>query len=300
MNGWILYKRNTQELTIDDHGVHRLREAAELKGIHLEVYRPDQFDLLTSNTEHNTIFIDKKRCALPDFVIPRMGAESPYFALTTIRHMEQMGVYVCNSSSAIAAVKDKMHMGQQLKGQGLPVPKTLLVKFPVSVEMVEQELGFPVVIKTTAGARGFGVCLCESVDHFNDLMELLSLHQSTHGIILQEFITESFGCDLRVFVLGDQVIGCMKRSSNGGFKANYSLGGKVEAYPLTKEIERLSLHAARLFNLDIAGIDLLFSSNGYLICEANSSPGFKGMEKATETDIASQIITYIVSKCNFT
>jgi len=296
MNGWILYKRNTQELTAEDHGVNRLRATAESMGVHLEVYKPEQFDLLTSNTDHNTIFIDKRRCIVPDFVIPRMGAESPYFALAIMRHFEQLGIYVCNTSDAIATVKDKMYMCQKLRGHGLPTPKTLLVKFPVSIDMVIQELGFPVVIKTISGARGFGVYLCESPTQLHDLMELLSVHQNLHGLILQEFVAQSFGCDLRVFVLGGQIIGCMKRSSNGGFKANYSLGGEVEAYPVTKEIEYLSLQAASLFKLDIAGIDLLFTSDGYTICEANSSPGFKGMEKATGADIASQIMCYIVSQ----
>jgi gamma-F420-2:alpha-L-glutamate ligase len=296
MNGWILYKRNTQELTAEDHGVNRLCASAKSMGIHLEVYKPEQFDLFTSNTEKNTIFIDKKRCEVPDFVIPRMGAEGPYFALAIIRHFEQLGVYVCNASEAIATVKDKMHMCQKLSGRGLPTPKTLLVKFPVSMDMVTQELGFPVVIKTISGARGFGVHLCESAAALHDLMELLSVHQNVHGLILQEFVSQSFGRDLRVFVLGGRVIGCMKRSSSGGFKANYSLGGTVESYPVTEEIEYLSLQAANLFNLDIAGIDLLFTSEGYTICEANSSPGFKGMEKATGSDIASQIMSYIVSK----
>jgi gamma-F420-2:alpha-L-glutamate ligase len=296
MNGWILYKRNAQELTPEDHGVNRLCASAQSLGIHLEVYKPEQFDLFTSNTEHNTIFIDKIRCVVPDFIIPRMGAESPYLALAIIRHFEQLGVYVCNASDAIATVKDKMHMSQKLRGRGLPTPKTLLVKFPISMSMVTQELGFPVVIKTISGARGFGVHLCESPAALRDLMELLSIHQNVHGLILQEFVAQSFGRDLRVFVLGGRVIGCMKRLSSGGFKANYSLGGTVESYSMTEEIQYLSLAATDLFNLDIAGIDLLFTSDGYTICEANSSPGFKGMEEATGSDIASQIINYIVSK----
>ena len=296
MRGWILYKRNALELTTEDHGVRRLLEAAQARGMSLDVYKPEQFDILTESQETASIFIDKKRCPVPDFVIHRIGAESSYFAIAIARHLEQMGVYVCNSSEAIALVKDKMHANQKLKGAGFPTPKTLLVKFPVSLEMIEQELGFPIVIKTMSGARGLGVCLCETVSSLRDVLDLFWVQTSSKEIILQQFIKESYGRDLRVFVVGGRVVGCMKRSSVSSFKANYSLGGAVEAFPVTQEIERLSLDVAALFGLEIAGIDLLFTEPGFTVCEANSSPGFKGMEKATGVDIASQIINYVENK----
>ena len=293
MIGWILYKRNSRELTADDHGVNRLCAAAAADGIVLKVYKPDQFDLLVESDRSNMIFVDKVRCPVPDFVIPRMGAETPYFALAIIRQLEQCGVYVCNDSAAIATVKDKMYMSQRFMGAGLPTPKTMLVKFPVSVDLVQRELGFPVVIKTIAGAKGFGIHLCESAEGLNDLMELMSTQQCLYGMILQEFVASSHGRDLRVFVLGGRVIGCMQRTSIHGFKANYSLGGQVESFPVTPEIARLASAAAHLFRLDIAGIDLLFGPQGFILCEANSSPGFKGMEQATGTDIGTQIVAYI-------
>ena len=293
MRGWILYKRSGSELTAEDHGVNRLCAAAASEGMHIDVYRPDQFDVLVRSSDTKTMLIDNVECIIPDFVIPRMGAETSYLALTIMRQLEALGAMVCNHSASIMAVKDKMHMSQRLTAAGLPTPKTLLVKFPVSMEMVTQALGFPVVIKTIAGAKGFGVFLCETASSLKDLMELMSTQQCLHGLILQEFVASSHGRDLRVFVVDGRIIGCMKRISTGGFKANYSLGGTVESFPLSAEIEDLSLRTAALFDLKIAGIDLLFKPKGFTICEANSSPGFKGMEKATTTDIAAQIIAYI-------
>ena len=293
MKGWILYKRNSFELTAEDYGVNRLRQAAATLGIVIEVYKPEQFDVLVTSEASNTLFLDKVPCCVPDFLIPRMGADTTYFALSIIRQLEQRGVYVCNNSAAILTVKDKMHMGQKLMGAGLPTPKTMLVKFPVCVEQVQRELGFPVVIKTLSGAKGFGVHLCESAAGLNDLMELMSMQPCIHEMILQAFVTTSYGRDLRAFVVGDQVVGCMQRTSTRGFKANFSLGGHVQAVPITSEIEHLARMSTRLFGLDIAGVDLLFESDGFTICEANSAPGFKGMEQATGVDIAMQIMNYI-------
>jgi RimK family alpha-L-glutamate ligase len=127
-------------------------------------------------------------------------------------------------------------------------------------------------------------------------MELIYSNNTKANIILQEFIEKSRGTDLRAFVLGGRVIGCMQRTSETSFKANFSKGAKVEPYALTPEIEWLATESARLANLDIAGIDLLFDDDGYKICEANSSPGFKGMEKAIGQSVAEDILDYIILK----
>ena len=296
MRGWLIYKRSANELTADDHGINRLLYTAQKQGVVFEVYKPEQFDLLSSDKESNVVLIDEKRVELPDVVIPRTGAESSYLALAVLRHLEYQRVEFCNTSRSILSVKDKMLMNQKIRYAGLPSPKTLLVKFPVSVDFIAYEIGFPLVIKTISGARGQGIFLCETINQFRDMMELLSLQQQTNGFIVQEFIQESYGRDVRVFVLDGKVLGCMKRMSMSGFKANFSLGGTVEAYPMSQELETLAIKTARLFELEIAGIDLLFTNDGFTICEANSSPGFKGMEKATNVDIASQIMAYAIEK----
>ena len=172
----------------------------------------------------------------------------------------------------------------------------MLVKFPVELEVVRREIGFPLVIKNVTGTQGSGIYLCESEEKFLDVVELIYSNNSKANIILQEFIEKSRGTDLRAFVLGGRVIGCMQRTSEKSFKANFSKGAKVEPFELTPEIEWLATESARLANLDIAGIDLLFDEEGYKICEANSAPGFKGMEKAIGESIAEDILDYIILK----
>lgn len=294
MKGWILYKRSKQELSEIDHGVNRLLSAAASLQIELEVYKPEQFELVVTREDKKSILLDGSRVALPDFLLPRLGAETSYFALAIIRQLEKSGVYTCNNSTAIETVRDKMLLSQLFAQSDLPFPKTMLVKFPVPISVVVREIGFPLVIKNISGARGIGIHLCESAMSFRDLMELIASHSGSNQMILQEFIASSYGRDLRVFVLGGKVIGCMQRTAKDSFKANYSLGGEVSPFPLTPEIEQLAVACANLFNLEIAGIDLLFADQGFKICEANSSPGFKGMEHATGNDIALQIIEYVV------
>lgn len=293
MKGWILYKRNKEELTEVDHGVNRFLSVAASLQMELEVYRPDEFELIISRDDKKSILLNDERVSLPHFLIPRLGAETSYFALAIIRQLEKLGVYTCNHSIAIEAVRDKMLFSQLLAQSDLPFPKTMLVKFPVSAKVVEREIGFPLVIKNISGARGIGIHLCETAQSFRDLMDLIATQNGNCQMILQEFIATSYGRDLRVLVLGGKVIGCMQRTAKDSFKANYSLGGDVAPYPLTPEIEALAINCANLFNLEIAGIDLLFDTQGFKICEANSSPGFKGMEHAIGKNIAAQILSYV-------
>jgi len=296
VRGWILYNKKQCDLTSGDNGVNRLLSAAEEKNISLTVLRPEQLELIVSRDDRKSILLDGASTPIPDFIIPRMGSNTTYFALAIIRQLERLGVYACNSADAIDIVKDKLHMHQLLAHSNLPTPKTMLVKFPVDIDIVKKEIGFPVIIKNISGTEGAGIYLCESESKFVDLMDLIHSNNAKANIILQEFIATSRGKDLRVFVLGGKVIGCMQRSSTSGFKANYSLGGQVEHYPLTSEIEWLATQTARLVDLDVAGIDLLFDDNGYKICEANSSPGFKGLELVVGNNVAEQILDYIAVK----
>ena len=294
IRGWILYSTKQADLTESDHGVGRLLFAAKAKGILLEVYTPDQFELVVTGDGRKSILLDGKPAPLPDFLIPRMGSNTTYFALAVIRQLEHLGVYSCNSSSTIEIVRDKLQMHQLLAQSKLPTPKTMLVKFPVDTEVVRREIGFPVVVKNITGTEGNGIYLSDNDEKFTDLMELIYTNNSRAHIILQEFVSNSRGRDLRVFVLGGRVVGCMKRFSETSFKANFSRGGQVEPFEITPEIEWLATEAARMVNLDITGIDLLFADKGYMICEANSSPGFKGLEQVVGENIAEQILDYIM------
>jgi gamma-F420-2:alpha-L-glutamate ligase len=203
-------------------------------------------------------------------------------------------VYCLNSSRAIETVKDKLFSQQLLAEKNLPTPKTMLVKFPVDIELVHSHLGFPVVIKTLSGSQGSGVFLSHKPREFDDLMQLIEATNKNANIILQEFIANSHGRDLRVFTIGGRVVGCFeRRAAEDSFKANVSAGGAALPFEVTPEIEWLATQTANILDLDVAGIDLLFDNGHYKICEANSSPGFEGLESCLQVDIASQILHFI-------
>lgn len=295
MKGWILYRESRAELKPESYEMHRFLEAAEMRGINLDILRPEQLDLIVTREDRKSIRLDGKITDLPDFIIPRQGAGTPYFSLAIIRHLERLGVLVINPSASIEAVKDKLYTQQILAASNLPVPKTMLVKFPFDAELVEKQLGLPVVVKTISGAKGSGVYLSESRDSFEDLLTLLESTKSNANIILQEFIANSRGRDLRVFVVGGRPIACMeRRSTDGSFKANISRGGDPRPYPMTPEIEMLAVEASRILNLDIAGVDLLFDTDHFKVCEVNSSPGFRGIERAyPDMNVADVILQYV-------
>ena len=176
-------------------------------------------------------------------------------------------------------------------------PKTILMKHPVNIELVEREIGFPCIIKCISGSQGKGVFIAETKKEFKQQLNILKAVNENHNIIIQEFIKSSYGKDLRVYVLGGKPIACMlRKSSDGDFKANISNGGVGELFEINDEIYWLSVEATRVTGLDIAGVDLLFDESGYKLCEVNSNPGFKGLEKYTDVNIAQQIFDWIKIK----
>ena len=294
MRGWIIYKHNDLLLRQEAYEVNRLVEVAKEENIDLQVFSPDQFDLTVTRDDEKSILIDGERQKLPDFVMPRMGAGTTYFTLAVVRHLERLGVYCVNSSHSIEVVKDKLFAQQILAEKNLPTPDTMLVKFPVNVALVEKQIGFPVVVKTLSGSQGSGVFLSKSPGEFDDLMQLIEATSPKANIILQQFVKASHGRDLRVFTIGGRAIACMERNSNGeNFKANVSAGGVGKLYPITPEIEWLATQTANVLGLDVAGIDLLFDQEHFKICEANSSPGFEGLESAVDIDVPHEIFHFI-------
>ncbi|MBB1478677.1 RimK family alpha-L-glutamate ligase [Pseudoalteromonas sp. SG41-2] len=294
MRGWIIYKDSAGLLKQETYEVERLLAAAKEEGIDLQVFSPDQFDLTITREDGKSILIDGVTTTLPDFVIPRMGASTTYFALAIIRHLERLGVYCVNSSQSIETVKDKLFAQQILAERNLPTPNTMLVKFPVNIDLVDRQIGFPVVIKTLSGSQGSGVFLSKSKSEFDDLMQLIEAANPQANIILQQFVKSSHGRDLRVLTIGGRAVACMERNSGGkNFKANVSAGGTGKPHPITPEIEWLATQTANVLNLDVAGIDLLFDDNHFKICEANSSPGFEGLEAALGINVAREILHFI-------
>lgn len=294
MKGWIIYKDTEENLKPESFEIQRFVEVAAEQGIELRVFRPEQFDLIVTREDNKSIYVDGVPDSLPDFVLPRMGAGTTYFALSILRHLEKLGVPCINSSTSVETVKDKLFTQQILAAKNLPVPKTMLMKFPIDETIVEQQIGFPVVIKAISGSQGKGVFLAEKKTHLTDLMQLIELTNPKFNLILQEFVKTSFGRDLRVFVIGGRVVGCMERiAADMGFKANFSAGGTVREHEVTPEIEWLATEAARILGLDIAGVDLLFDEDHFKICEVNSSPGFQGLSSCCNVNIPDEIYHYI-------
>ncbi len=294
MKGWIIYKENETEIVSERFEVNRFVEAAKDHGIEIRVLKPEQIYLMVTLHNRNSILVNGEATTLPDFVLPRMGAGTTYFALAVIRQLERLGVPCINSSNPIEIVKDKLYTQQIMAENNLPVPKTMLAKFPVNIELIEKYIGFPAVIKAISGSQGRGVFMANTKKSFHDLMQLIEITNSKFNIIIQEFIEDSFGRDLRVLVIGGRAVACMQRTApKDSFKANISDGGIPTQYELTPEIEWLATEACRVTGLDIAGVDLLFDGEHYKICEINSAPGFRGLESCCDIDIAGEIFKYL-------
>jgi len=224
-----------------------------------------------------------------------MGAGTTYFASAVIRHLERLGVFVLNSSQSIETAKDKLATLQILSANNIPIPKTMLAKFPLNVEAVEREFTYPIILKTVSGSHGKGVFLCENRSQLEDLADLMELSKDPKvNVILQEFASSSKGKDIRVIVVGGRPVGAMLRTAREGkFKANFSTGGAVASFDLNPAVEWLAVESVKVVGLDIAGVDILFDGDSYEVCEVNSSPGFEGFEKVTGLNIPQEIYQYI-------
>ena len=292
MDVWILFSEEIEAPTNEAYEIRRFQAIGKEMGINVEVFSPEQFDLLVTNEDRTSVLIDGEPKLLPDFLLPRTPpVENGYFSLAVIRQFERLGVKVYNNSACIEAVADKMHTHQILAEHGLPTPTTMLAKFPVDLELIEKQIGFPVVVKTLLGVNGTGVFLIEDHEAFHDLMTLIGETNPNIQLIFQKFVAVSKGRDLRVFIVDGKVLACMeRRAKEGGFKANFSQGGSVLPYELDHATEQLAIKTAEVLDIKVAGIDLLFKEEGgFTICEANTFPGFKGLEKACEVNVPEAI-----------
>jgi gamma-F420-2:alpha-L-glutamate ligase len=289
MKVWILTRRCWE----NSWHARKFKEAAKELGIECYTVTPEDFDIIVTKKGKPSIYYKGKSVKLPDCVIPRTGQS--YFFRAVMRHLEHLGVLILNSGESIDLAADKLATLQQLKMHNLPIPKTLLAKFPVDVDLVKKEFSFPIILKTVSGSCGKGVFLCENKHKLQDTMELIEASKNSQvNIILQEFIRSSKGRDLRVIVIGGRPYGAMLRTAKRGkFKANFEAGGCVEFYKMDPAIEWLAVESAKILNLDIAGVDLLFDGDKYVICEVNSAPGFEGFGKATGINIPKIIFEYI-------
>jgi gamma-F420-2:alpha-L-glutamate ligase len=290
---WILH----YAASIDAYENQRLLACLAKNGMKGRVLEPKYFDIIVSRSSAKSIRYKGERIELPDLVLSRTGAGTNYFTRSVMRQIEKFGIPVINDADSISRVSDKLLTSQLLVKENLPIPKTILVNGDVDIELIEKEIGFPCVVKATSGSKGKTVHLCQTKKDFVSLMSLLSSISLKKTMIIQEFVDAQPGTDLRVWVIGGKTVVAMKRMGvEGDFRANISQGGTAELFEITDEVDYLARETARVLGLQIAGVDLLFDKDGYKICEANSSPGFEGMDQYCGQDMAQRIVDFIKLK----
>lgn len=287
----------TKKAEKNEYETSRLIESFAGKQICARACHPDDFDIIVNDDLRKGIKYRGENFDMPRLVLCRIGAGILPFQLAVLRHFEQAGVACINHSASVETVKDKLRTSQILSSHRIAIPNTMMVRVPIDNELVKTHIGFPCVVKLVTGSFGEGVYLCEKQRDYNKLMEFIDNLGAKKTMIVQEYLGERPGEDLRVLVIGGKVIGAMKRTApEGDFRANITAGGTGEPYQITDEIDYLARETARVLNLDIAGIDLLFDSRGFRVCEANSNPGFNGFEKFCHVDVADLIAEYVKFK----
>ena len=295
--GWMLVKDRFWE----SYETNRLIEEFQKQDIDIQLVDPNTVDIFVNKDNKKSILVNGEPSDLPKFVFPRTGSGTSYYIKAVIRHFERMDIPVINSSDAIDNVKDKLYTHQILAQSNLDIPKTMLLRYPIDIDFVEKNIGFPVIVKKISGSYGRGVFLCEDKKQLRQLVTMAELTKKSYDIIIQEFIKDTWGKDLRVMVVNNKVIGCMMRqATDDDFRANITRGGEGFPYEVNEQIEWLSTESSKALGLDIAGVDLLFQNGGYKICEVNSNPGFEGMENFTKKNIAGEIVSFIKLKLGLT
>jgi gamma-F420-2:alpha-L-glutamate ligase len=288
MHVWIL----ARQANFEKYENLRFLEEAKKMGIHAELIAPEMCEIIATGQGKQSILVDGQKIeSLPQCLIPRTGSNTSYFAGAVTRHMERLGVFVLNTIDSITLAMDKMATIQTLAAHNIPVPKTLLARFPIDLTLIEQEFSFPIILKKVSGSMGKGIVLCRDLHQLEDTLGLV--HSST-AVIMQECIEESLGRDIRVIVIGGRAIGAIQRTAKqGSFKANYSAGGTVEQIQLTPQMEWLAVESARIIGLEIAGVDLLFEKDSFRVCEVNSAPFFEGFEQGTNISVPREIFDFL-------
>lgn len=228
-----------------------------------------------------------------DAVIPRIGASITFFGTAVVRQFEQMGVFVLNPSHAISVSRDKLRSIQILSRHRINFPHTIFAKERRSVIAALERIGTPSVLKLLEGTQGTGVILADSKKIAEAVLETLQ-EVAKQNVLVQEFVSESRGRDIRAFVVGSRVVAAMRRVAQGDeFRSNVHKGGKTELVELDEEYQRTAIHAAQILGLRVAGVDMLEGEDGPKIMEVNSSPGLEGIETVTNIDVAKEIIQHI-------
>lgn len=271
------------------YSTRRLVEAARLHGLRPKVLDVLACDLLIESGKPR-LFHKGEELRVPHVGLPRIGASVTGHGLAVVRQLEALGVPLLNGSGAIEASRDKLRALQLLSAQGVPVPRTVLARGGGELgPLVQLVGGLPAILKLLQGTQGVGVMIAHSMAEVASI--LTTLRDLGEEILLQEFIAEAKGADVRALVVGGRVVGAMRREARSGeFRSNLHRGGAGRAQTLEPAFEAAAVRAAGVLGLEVAGVDLLESSSGPKVMEVNSSPGFEGLEKATGQDVAGAIV----------
>lgn len=276
-----------------NYSTKRLVEEAEKRGHRVKVVKYKNC-YMSLDEKHTNIFYKGKILQNFDAIIPRISNSMTRYGCAIVRQLEMQGIWTASSSIAITRARDKLRSQQILTKAGVDTPKTLVSRNTTDIDDLLEQIGLPVIIKLATGTHGNGVVLAETKKAAKSALQAFYLYNDDGtNILLQEYVKESAGTDIRAFVVGSQVVASMQRRSlDDDFRSNLHKGGEGTNVKLTPEERRIAVRAAKAMGLHIAGVDLMRSNRGPLVLEVNASPGF-GIEKVTGRNVASKIIDYV-------
>ena len=298
-----LFQEHTIKLAILSRGpksysTRRFKEAALQRGHQVDVLDTLKFaiDLQEGIPD---LYFRQKVLSDYDAVLPRIGASISYYGTAVVRQFQEMDVFCANTAHGITNSRDKLRSLQILSRHHIGIPRTTFVRDRKDVlPAIERVGGAPVVIKLIEGTQGIGVLLAESINAAESIIELLQSQKQ--NVLVQKFVAESKGKDIRALVVGDRVVAAMRRVAQGQeFRSNVHRGGIAEAVELDDQYVETAVRAAQILGLQVAGVDMLEGKNGPQIMEVNSSPGLEGIESCTGLDVAGAIVDYISAQVDF-
>ncbi|MEZ6066953.1 MAG: RimK family alpha-L-glutamate ligase [Planctomycetaceae bacterium] len=280
------------------YSTRRLRQAAEQRGHKIRVLDTLKFAIDLRPGEPD-LYFHAKELSRYDAVLPRIGASITYFGTAVVRQFEQMDVFCANSSNGISNSRDKLRSLQILSRHHIGIPPTTFVRDRSDViPAIRRVGGAPVIIKLLEGTQGVGVILADSEKIAEAIIE--TLQSTRQNVLVQKFVAESKGRDVRAFVVGDRVVAAMRRvAQENEFRSNVHRGGRAEAIELDEQYRETAVRCAQIMGLRVAGVDMLEGKDGPQVMEINSSPGLEGIEGATGMDIAGAIVDYIAAQVAF-
>ncbi len=283
--GWVIYSRDTLSSKFGDNAFDWMRDSALKYGLEVEILFEEDFTLMT-DADSLQFYMNGQAVQLPDFVMMRS------YGIDLAKHLELSGVRVFNTPASMLCAQDKWATHQCLAKHDIASPKSIIASGKLAFDTIAKHLGAPFVIKGLYGSKGEEVFLADSSVQLEQAHEQLP----SHRVMYQKFVAESAGTDIRVHVIGGEVVAAVRRKSEGDFKSNYHQGGSAEYVALTTEMAHVAIRSAKALNLDFAGVDLLETHEGVTVCEVNAIPGFRTVCITSDTDIPSLLFKYINEK----